>query len=110
MWSSPIVYTKNTLQLRRNHVAELVGHQMLVHGGLSDNNEYLNDTYLLSFSPTKWTVCQISDEVQGPALMGHACALVLPYDIKYNPRFSIYKYPDLGIGRAGNNKVKSIYL
>jgi len=24
-WSNPIVYTKSTLQLRKNHVAELIG-------------------------------------------------------------------------------------
>ena len=104
-WLSPILYTKSTLQLRRNHVADLIGQQMIVHGGINENNEYLNDTYLLTMQPMKWTHCSINEETPGPALAGHACCLVLPSDLKYNPRMTIYKFPDLGVGRAQNVRV-----
>lgn len=108
-WTAPLLNTHSTLPLRKNHVADLIGHQMIVHGGISENNEYLGDTYLLSLSPTtKWYTCHISDEVPGPVLAGHSCCLVLPHDIKYNPRLNIYKYPDVGIGR--NNSRVQIYI
>jgi hypothetical protein len=104
-WFSPILYTKNTLQLRRNHVADLVGHQMIVHGGINENNEYLNDVCLFTFSPMKWQMCSISEDSPGPMVAGHACALVLPSDLKYNPRLNIYKFPDIGVARLQNTRV-----
>lgn len=106
LWSSPILNTSTSLKLRKNHVAELIGHIMIIHGGMTDNNECLNDTHILSFQPLKWVHCNISEETPGPALAGHACALVMPSDIKYNPRFNIYKFPDLGIGKFNSSKVE----
>lgn len=102
-WSSPLLYTKNFLALRKNHVGDLIGHHMIIHGGINENGEYLNDTFLLNFTPAKWYACSINDEVNAPTLAGHACTLVLPSEIKFNPRTSIYKFPDVAIGRAGTN-------
>jgi hypothetical protein len=105
-WSSPLVNTKTTLQLRRNHIAEIIGHHMIVHGGVSENGEYLNDTFLLSLNGSlKWTTCIINDDTPGPTLAGHSHCLVLPHDFKYNPRMHIYKYPELGVGRLQNSRV-----
>lgn len=108
-WTSPILYTKNTLELRKNHIAEQIGNFMILHGGVSENGEVLGDTNILSFSPLKWQTCSISDETPGPNLQGHACCLVLPHDLKYNPKMNIYKYPDIGIGRQGGNRVQIIF-
>ena len=60
-WSSPTLSGKNTPQLRRNHIAEVVGSQMLIRGGVGDNNEILSDCYLLNFSPLK---CKIYFKVK----------------------------------------------
>ena len=37
-------------ELRRNHIAELLGNQIFVHGGINESNEILNDSYLLSIN------------------------------------------------------------
>lgn len=111
-WHSPSVYTKSLMKMRRNHIAVLVGQLIFIHGGLSEDNEYLNDSYLLSFSPLKWNVCSIKTNINiyktaeeniissssincsPPNLVGHAACLVLQNDIRKNPKFNIYKYPE----------------
>ena len=105
-WSSPTLSGKNTPQLRRNHIAEVVGSQMLIHGGVGDNNEILSDIYLLNFSPLKWSSCSVNPYSPAPAVYGHSSALVVPREIATNHRFSIYKYPDLGINKGFNSKIK----
>ena len=109
-WTSPILYTKNTLDLRINHIADQIGGHMIVHGGISENGVILSDTCILSFSPLKWQQCTISEEHLGPALEGHSSCLVLPHELKFNPKLNIYKYPDVNIGRQGGSRVKIIYF
>jgi hypothetical protein len=72
---------------------------MLVHGGQNENNEYLNDTYLLSFSPVKWHVANIHDDTKGPYLAGHASAFVLPSEMKLSHKMNVYKYPDVTLNK-----------
>jgi len=104
-WTQPNFSSKSHLCLRRNHVAELVGHQILVHGGMSEENQVLSDCHVLSLNPYKWNYATISDITPSPALAGHACALVVPSEYKYNARMNLYKYPDIGFGKLSSNKV-----
>jgi hypothetical protein len=99
-WSSPMLMTKNTLQLRKYHIAEVIGHHMLVHGGQNENNEYLNDTALLQLSPLKWHHAIINEDTPGPCLSGHACALVIPSEMKCNYKMNIYKYPEVTLSKT----------
>ena len=99
-FSTPTVAGK-TPELRRNHIAELMGTQMIIHGGISDNNDILNDVFILNFNPIKWNVVSINPFTPGPKLYGHSSSLVIPRDVVNNQRFTIYKYPD-----ADNNKNK----
>ena len=99
-FSTPTVAGK-TPELRRNHVCELMGTQMIIHGGISDTNDILNDVFLLNFNPIKWNVVSIHPFTPGPKLYGHSSSLVIPRDIVNNQKFTIYKYPD-----ADNNKNK----
>ena len=102
-WIGSVLYTKTIMKLRRNHIAILIGQLMLIHGGMSEDEEYLNDTFLLSFSPLKWNICAIKMPVQSlydndlgsqvsivhpPTLSGHQCCLVLQSDIIKNPKFN----------------------
>ena len=70
-----------TPELRRNHIAELMGSQMIIHGGISDNNEILNDIFLLNFNPIKWNVVSINPYTPGPKLYG-SC-LIISYSKRY---------------------------
>jgi hypothetical protein len=107
-WITPIINTANMLKLRKNHVAEIIGRQMVVHGGQTEQNEFLGDTHLLNLSPLKWITCSISDQHPGPVLSGHGACLVIPADVRYSSKFNIYKFPDMGIGRLSKAKVKKI--
>ena len=112
IWFQPANFSsKLSLSLRRNHVAELIGHQMLIHGGIGEDNQGLGDCELLSLtSPYKWTPAVITELSVSPILYGHASALVIPSDYRYNPRMNIYKFPDLGFGKMTFNKVKNFFI
>ena len=105
MYSTPSIAGKSP-QLRRNHIAELIGSQMMIHGGVNDNNEILNDVYLLNLNPLKWNVVSISKYTPGPKLYGHASALVIPRDTVQNQKFTIYKYPDTDNKKLTQSKIK----
>ncbi len=93
-WSSQQVYSRSNLCQRRNHVAEIIGCQMIIHGGINEKNEFLNETVLISFSPLKFIQCVIKEETPGPYLAGHGCALVIPSEMRSNTKFNIYKSYD----------------
>ena len=68
---------------------------MFVHGGLSEDDKYLNDSHLLNLtSPMKWQKINIwvSD---WPSLAYHTCCLVMPLEMRLNSKFSMYKLPEL---------------
>jgi len=86
----------------------LIGHQIIVHGGMTEDNQILGDCHILSLTPYKWVAATISDITPTPALAGHACSLVVPAEFRYNARMNIYKYPDVGFGKLASNKVIEI--
>jgi hypothetical protein len=106
LWISPNMNTHLQLKLRKNHVADLIGRQMIIHGGHTEQSEFLSDTHLLNFNPLKWVNCNISEQTPGPTLSGHSACLVIPSDIKLNTKFTIYKFPETGINRVNMSKVK----
>jgi len=109
-WTQPNFNSKSFLPLRKNHIAELVGHQMIIHGGMSEDNQVLGDCHILTLNPFKWNFATISDLTPTPALSGHACALVIPAEIRYNARMNIYKFPEIGFGKLASNKVLYFYV
>ena len=109
-FTSPII-GKLGPEMRRNHVAELLGNQMFIHGGRNESNEILNDSYLLSINTLKWNHCIINKYIPLPKLYAHASCVVIPHIILFHPRFSIYSYPILDPGKVSNLiKEKGIYI
>jgi len=104
-WFTPNFSSKSSLELRRNHVADLIGSQMIIHGGMTEDNRILNDAHVLTMNPLKWTSLNISEFTPGPALSCHASAVVLPMDLKYNQRSSLYKFPENTFGKLISNRV-----
>ena len=88
---------------RKNHIAELIGCQMVIHGGLNETNEILNDCYYLNLIQLKWGVCTINRATPSPRLYGHTSCLVLPKEYYQSHKLTIYSYPDMEIG---NNRLK----
>jgi len=96
---------------RRNHIAELLGGQMLIYGGISNSNEILNDCYLLNLNPLKWVPATINRFTPGPKVYGHSSSVVIPKEILNSHKFSIYSYPELEPGKVNNLiKEKGIYI
>ena len=95
---------------RRNHIALLVGAQMLIHGGINDNGKILNDTHILSITQLKWYNCIIEKINHWPKLCGHACSLVIPLSYLINPKFSIYSFPENDNMKKKTIKEKGLYI
>ena len=98
-------------EIRKNHIAELLGNQMFIHGGLNDNNEILNDCFLLTLNTYKWNICTLNKYTPAPKLYGHASSVVIPHLILFHHKFSIYSYPQLEPGKVSNLlKERGIYI
>ena len=96
---------------RRNHIAELLGTQIFIYGGINNSNEILNDCFLLNLNPLKWTTCIVNKFTPPPKVFGHSSCVVIPRELSKNHRFTIYSYPDLGPGKVNNLiKEKGIYI
>ena len=111
-WTLGQLNTSMFLKLRRNHVACLVGQQMFIHGGVDEYGEYLDDSYLLNLTNTyRWFKTSILSFGPLPKLGYHSCCLVAPSDLQKNPKFSIYKFPELTLSPINTQiREKGIYL
>lgn len=78
---------------------------MFVHGGISEDDVYLDDSHLLNFNPLKWTSCSLNLDLQSPCLAWHSACLVIPSEQLFHPKMNIYKLPEIGIGRRLISKV-----
>ena len=96
---------------RKNHIAELIGNQMLIHGGINENNQVLGDCSFLNLniSQLKWGVCQINRNTPGPRLYGHSSALVLPKEFLASNKLSIFNYPEIEFANS-RIKEKGLYI
>lgn len=95
-------------KLRRNHVACMIGGQILFHGGIDSENEILDDILLLNLNPLKWLKPIINNYIPMPKVYGHAACLVIPSNILIHYRFSLYRYPEEHNSERNNknNKIK----
>ena len=111
-WTFPKLESEKRIQLRRNCVSCGIGATMFIHGGMNEDNQYLNDMYILNYKPLKWYDIEINNnEVQIPPLAHHSCCLVMPQSIVTNPKFNVYSMPERGERtKFGNIKEKGIYI
>ena len=109
IYFSPNINKTNSPPQIRNHIAELIANQILIYGGITENNEILNDCYLLNLSPLKWLKVNINIMTPGPKLYGHTSSLVVPKQFLLNRKFNIYSYPDIEILNC-RIKQKGLYI
>ena len=105
----PKMSKANLPPLRRNHIAELISGQMIIYGGITENNEILNDCCILNLNPLKWLKANISSMTPGPKIYGHTSSLVIPKQYFFSNKFNIYIYPDLEIPNC-RIKQKGLYI
>ena len=95
---------------RKSHIAIFVGTQMLIHGGINVDGKILDDSYLFNMHALTWNKCIINKICEHPKLWGHACCLVIPGQILYNPKFSIYSFPEFDTVKKKNIKKKGLFV
>ena len=81
------------------------GHQLFVHGGIADDDEYLNDGAVYAIMLQKWYPLTILEDTPGPTVAHHTCCLILPNEQRFNPKLNLYKLPDMRVSRRGEIKV-----
>lgn len=111
-WLFPNSDSNRRFDLRKNHIACSIGNHMLIHGGINDDDNYLNDCYLLCYKPLKWIIPNINKKINLPPIAYHSCCLVIPENIRNNSSFNIYKSIDdiKDININENIKEKGLYI
>jgi len=104
--------SKNAPCKRKNHIAELVGNSMFIHGGLDEDNQILDDCHLLNLQQMKWSLPKINSNIPAPKLFGHSSCLVVPYHVLINNAFNVYRIPknNTTIQTGMKNIQKGIYI
>ena len=94
---------------RRNHIACLIGAQMIIHGGVDERGEILDDSYLLNLNSNLiWAKTSIMPILIPPKLAYHSCCLVITSELLYNNKFSIYRIPNSFIAKKLNSRIKEM--
>ena len=76
-----------------------------MHGGISEDGNYLNDCYNLNLIPLKWNILPILNENESPHLASHSACLVLQSELLNNPKLNIFKLPELPMNRRLTSRV-----
>ncbi|MCQ2818317.1 MAG: hypothetical protein MJ252_13705, partial [archaeon] len=100
IWSPPLINNGERVPSRRNHIACIVGNEMFIHGGLDSEGRFLNDAYILFINEMKWMLADFKSDSPPISLAFHKCCLVLPEEIRINPKLSMYRYPEIARGLA----------
>ena len=85
--------------LRRNHIGEILGNQLIIHGGIDEYGDILNDVFFININniesnKERWTSLMISSIIPGPYVYGHSSALVLESEIIKSSKANVYYFPD----------------
>ena len=65
-----------SIRLRKNHIACSIENQMFVNGGIDEEENFLNDNYLLNYKLLKWFPVNFEDKFRIPASAFHNCCIV----------------------------------
>ena len=119
-WIKPNLINKNFVPQRRNHIGELIGNQLVIMGGVDEEDNILNDTYYINLSVIengkgRWHELSVSANTPGPYLYGHSSSFVFQNDLLKDNKLSVYQYPEeVNEDKIGNNrkrnKIKGIYI
>ena len=121
-FGKPVMSYRMQPDHRRNHIAELIGSDLVIMGGINENNDILNDVYSLNLNfpngiKERWKEVDIVNtmNVETPFLFGHASTLAVQGAVAKCNKFSLYKYPDderiykLGV-LIDKIKIKGLYI
>ena len=99
-WFRPLIGDETGYPpLRRNHIGEILGNQLIIHGGIDEYGDILNDVFFININniesnKERWTSLMISSIIPGPYVYGHSSALVLESEIIKSSKANVYYFPD----------------
>ena len=93
-FGKPVMSYRIQPDQRRNHIAELVGSDLVIMGGINENNDILNDVYSLNLNfpngiKERWKEIDIVNptSVKKPFLFVHASALAVQGELQNAKNF-----------------------
>lgn len=87
---------------RKHHCSAMIGKHMIMHGGLNQRNNLLNDSAVLNLQKQKWKILNIKGP--GPGFIAfHQAVTVL--DIDQRQCSSIYKLPETKISSISQSGI-----
>ena len=98
---------------RRNHIGIGIGYTMLIHGGIDNEGNYLNDMWILDCLKYKWNPLIYRNLIKIPKIAFHSFSLVIKNtSLIYNKDLNIYKFTEGFItkGKSGKPKIEGIYI
>ena len=78
--------------LRRNHVSLIVGSTLLIYGGISVNENYLNDCWVYDLKIGKWDLLDFNGRYP-PPLGFHSCCIALEKEQLTSEFLTVYNKP-----------------
>ena len=109
----PKCHNYKIVQWRRNHIGIGIGNNILIHGGINDEGEFLDDLLLFECLKFKWTKLSYKSLIKIPKIAFHTGVLVIKnQDIIFHNDLNIYKFPEGSISKNKRNKIKieGIYI
>ena len=85
--------------LRRNHIGEVLGNQLIIMGGIDEYGDILNDVFYINIhnidsNKERWNELIISSRTPGPYIYGHSSSLVIEKDIIKNSKSNVYFFSE----------------
>ena len=109
----PKCHNYKIVQWRRNHIGIGIGNNILIHGGINDEGEFLDDLLLFECLKFKWIKLSYKSLIKIPKIAFHTGVLVIKnQDIIFHNDLNIYKFPEGSISKNKRNKIKieGIYI
>ena len=105
--------------LRRNHIGEVLGNQLIIQGGIDEYGDILNDVFYINLNNVdsnkeRWTELIISSKISGPYVYGHSSSLVIEKEVIKNSKSNVYYYSEEEKSYSSLNKsrikLRGIYI
>ena len=109
----PKCQNAKNVKFRRNHIGIGIGSTLLIHGGIDDNGNYLNDLWIFDCLKYKWFPLNFRTLIKIPRIAFHSAALVIKnISILIHKDLNVYKFPEGSItkGKIGKPKIEGIYI
>jgi hypothetical protein len=103
-------YNKLSLKWRRNHIAQALNNQMIIHGGIDENNSILGDTFLLDLDTLRWHELHVKEDSHSKSfpVCNHSSVLVVLPE-RRSSHSNIFRFPET-ISSISSMKHEGIYM